>query len=831
MKNQIYHFLLIIFISTSGLAQQATPPSGEILLQLKKLHVLGSAMHVAAHPDDENSLLLAYLAKDRLLETYYLSLTRGDGGQNLIGSEQSEYIGIIRTQELLAARRIDGAQQLFSRAYDFGFSKTREETLEFWGKDKILADVVYLIRKHRPDVLITRFPPDERAGHGHHNSSAYLALEAFKIAGDATKFPEQLSTVQPWQPLRIVWNSYSPGFQNNQPTDQGSFISIDLSGYNALWGKSYSEIAAESRSMHKTQGFGSAPSRTIRKDYLLHKDGEPAKEDLFDGVDISWNRVAGGAEVKRMIESTIETFQAENPAKSVPALLAIYKELEKLDGKNFYVKKKKEDVKTLIQQCLGLWIETTATEYSTTAGGNASLLVQAVNRTSTIPVILQKVSMPGLTFDSTLRARLDPFNGFKLPVQATIPKQVPVTQPYWLKNPIKDKIFQYEGQEYIGLPENTPTLQTSFTFLIDGQSLTYTYPWKFKYVDPSIGEIYRPFEVRPAVTVNLSEKVLVFPDQTPKPLSLLVKAHDIGLSGTLTFNLPTGWKAEPSEIAFSFQNKYEEKTFQINLLPPASNSSGKMTVVAKTNRGTFSNSLRTVAYSHIPTQSIFPPADAEIVRVNVRNLAKEIGYLAGAGDEVPAALVQLGCHVTFLGEAELSGDLSRFDAIIAGVRAYNTNERLAFYQNRLMDYVKNGGTFLIQYVTPRNGFLSNDLKVNQLGPYPFTISRDRVTDETAAMRFLTPEHLLLTKPNKISSEDFEGWIQERGLYFATDFAPQYIPLFASKDPGEEEKTGSLIYCSYGKGHFIYTGLSFFRELPAGVPGAYRLFANLISAGK
>lgn len=826
--------LLLGCLATSiiGLnAQTPNPPAGEILLHLKKLNILGSAMHIGAHPDDENSLLLAYLAKDRLINTYYLSLTRGDGGQNLIGPQQGEYIGVIRTQELLAARRTDGAQQLFTHAYDFGFSKTREETLDFWGEKTILADVVYLIRKYRPDVLITRFPPDERAGHGHHNSSAYLAEEAFKICGDPTKFPEQLKYVKPWQPKRIVWNSYSRGFQNNTPTDGGTYVPVDLSGYNAILGKSYSEIAASSRSMHKTQGFGSAPNIGLRKDFLLHTDGVPAKNELFDDVDLTWNRVKNSEKVRQVIQKTISDFDLANPAASVPALVGIYKELGKLDATDFYVQKKKNEVKDLIQQCLGLWFETNPNDYSTSPGGRATVQVKVVNRTA-IPVTLQRISMAGVGFDSTLNAPLNTYEGLVLNKTLTIPKNIPITQPYWLRKPIKDrKVFQFDEQELVGLPENPSELQTAFTFFIEGTSLTYTTPWKFKSVDPSEGEIYRPFEVRPAVTVNLSEPVFVFADQQSKTVNLLLKANQPGMQGKITFDIPKGWKVEPAELEFSTKEKYEEKVFTVHVSPPAQNSEGKLHVRVQTNLGTSSYSLRSVEFRHIPTQTLFPPAETELVKLEIKNRAQNIGYIAGAGDEVPTALRQMGCRVTMLDEKELGKDLSVYDAIVVGIRAYNTEDRLGFYQEKLMDYVKQGGTMLVQYATASNGFLANGLKVTNMGPYPFTITRDRVTDELAEMELLTPNDPLLNSPNKITQNDFKGWIQERGLYFAADFDKNYTPLIAAHDPGEVAQRGGLIYTKYGKGVYIYTGLSFFRELPAGVPGAYRLFANLISAGR
>ena len=830
MKKTLFYSFLILFSLGKTLQAQVKPlSSSEILLNLKKLNVLGTALHIAAHPDDENTLLLSYLSKDKLVRTGYLALTRGDGGQNLIGPEQGEYVGVIRTQELLAARKIDGAEQMFSRAYDFGFSKTREETLDFWGKDKILADIVYLIRKYQPDVVITRFPPDARAGHGHHNSSAFLAEEAFKLCGDPTKYPEQLKTVKVWQPLRLVWNTFSPGFQNTKPADKGSFVPIEIGGYNAYLGKSYSEIAAESRSQHKSQGFGSSANRNLRIDYLFHKDGVPATKDLFDGVDMTWNRVKGSEQVAQLVDQAIRNYNVSYPVGSVPVLVKIYQELNKLDADNLYVKAKKQEIETLLQNCLGLWFESNPTDYSVVAGDKIEVKINLVKR-SDYPAKLIRIKLYGTAIDSTLALdlKLNELNNIVFNPQVL--KEIKITQPYWLEKQLAGKSFDIEDQTKIELPENNPELKTAFTFLIDGQNFTFTKPWINKYSDPVDGEIYRPFEVRPEVTANIAEKVYAFADNKPKMVEVVVKANKANVKGSVQLCRPNDWKATPDSISFEMKDKYEEKHFMFQLSPPTSNSEGHIIPIVKTANGEYSRGLRTIEYKHIPAQTIFPNSGSAVTKLEVKTKAKKIGYIAGAGDEVPAALRQMGCSVTMLDEAELNKNLSVYDAIIVGVRAYNTEDRIGFFQNKLMEYVQNGGTMVVQYATP-GGFLNNGLKVKEIGPYPFKIGRDRVTDENATMNILQPNHPILNSPNKITAKDFDGWIQERGIYFAQEWDKAYIPIFSCNDPNEAEKQGSLIYCQYGKGHYIYTGLVFFRELPAGVSGAYRLFANMISVGK
>ena len=806
-------------------------PSSEILLNLKKLNVLGSVLYVAAHPDDENTLLLAYLAKDRLVRTGYLSMTRGDGGQNLIGPEQGENIGIIRTQELLAARRVDGPDQFFSRAYDFGFSKSTDEAVRTWGQEKALADVVWRIRKYQPDVIITRFPPDARAGHGHHSASAFLAEQAFKISNDPTKFPEQLAYVKPWQAKRIMWNMFIPGafLSNKKPEESGNLVGIETGVFNPMLGRSYGEIAAESRSQHKSQGFGVPASRGAKMDYFLLKAGDPAEKDPLDGVDLSWKRVPNSDAVQAEVTQVINSFQPDQPDASIPALVKLYGAISKLDTANMYVKAKQKDIEMLIQECLGLWVESNPVSYAATPGETVKVTSNIVNRAST-PVQLVRIRY-STGKDSTLNLALKPNEVVELPTLLTIPKTAKISQPYWLEKPIDKGIFQVDDQQLIGLPENPPAVTASFTIEVDGKPFTYTRPVVYKSTDPVEGETYRPFIIQPAVTANLTERVFIFATNAPKTGDVVLKAGRANVSGTLKLDVPTGWQVKPASVAFSLVNKDDEQRVPFTLTPTAQAQDGKIQMVMTTSDGTYTTGLREVTYKHIPTQTLFPPADAKLVKLDVKVTAKNIGYIVGAGDELPAAMQQLGCRVTILGPAELAGNLSGYDAIVTGVRAYNTNDWLARYQPKLMEYVKNGGTMIVQYVTPTSSFLRSDPPLPQLGPYPFKIGRDRVTEEDAPMTFINPQSRLLNYPNKITEADFSGWIQERGTYFAQEWDKAYQPIFSAHDQNEAAKEGSLLYATYGKGHFMYTGLVFFRELPAGVPGAYRLFANMISVGK
>jgi LmbE family N-acetylglucosaminyl deacetylase len=814
--------------------QSKTAAAGTILQGLKKLNVVGTVLYVAAHPDDENTQLLTYLANEKLLRTGYLALTRGDGGQNLIGPEQGEYIGVIRTQELLAARRIDGPDQFFSRANDFGFSKSTDEAVRFWGQDQVLGDVVWMIRKYRPDVIITRFPPDSRAGHGHHSASGYLAEEAFKIANDPTKYPEQLKWVKPWQPRRIFWNVFIPGaFMSNKKPDEPGVISVETGLYNPLLGKSYGEIAAESRSQHKSQGFGVPASRGVKIDYLLLKGGEPARTDPFDGVDLTWKRVAGSGKVQQLINQAIANFKSDKPAASVPVLVQTYKALNQLDSTNIYVKAKRIEVENLIQQCIGLWFETNPSDYAAAPGERIRVTNSVVNRTD-FPVKLIGIQLPGLNKDTVINLPLKPNDVTVFNTAVDIPANQPISQPYWLEKPVVKGLFQVSNQTLIGNPENPPAFTSLYTFEIDGQPFTFSRPWVYKSTDPVDGEVYRPFIIQPAVTANLAEKVYVFADEMPKTIDVILKSGRTNVSGTLKLEVPAGWRVEPAQLPFDLKEKSQELRVSFRVFPSAPYMEGKLRAVVSTTspeKTGYASSLRIVAYKHIPTQTLFPAAEAKLVKLDVKVKSKNIGYIAGAGDEVPAALQQIGCLVTPLTVREINADLSAFDAIVVGVRAYNTEDWLRHYQPKLMEYVKNGGTMIVQYVTPGGTFIQNGLKVNQIGPYPFVVGRERVTEEDAKMTFVNPQHPLLNTPNKITDQDFNGWIQERGIYFAQDWDKAYEPIFSAHDTNEAAKEGSLIYCKYGKGHFMYTGLVFFRELPAGVPGAYRLFANMISVGK
>lgn len=797
---------------------------------IKKLNVLGSVLYVAAHPDDENTRLITYFTKEKLYRTAYLSLTRGDGGQNLIGPELYELLGVIRTQELLQARRIDGGNQFFSRARDFGFSKNPDETFEIWDREKVLSDMVWVIRKFRPDVMVTRFNTEPGRTHGHHTASAILASEAFEAAADPKRFPEQLQYVEVWQPKRLLWNTSSWFYTNPADFKTDSMIGIDVGDYNAELGKSYTEIAAQSRSMHKSQGFGSAGARGSSMEYLEHTKGPRAKSDLFEGINTTWGRTEGGAAVEKAVQQLYQNFNPGNPAASVDGLLEVRKLISNLPD-SYWKKVKLEETDNLIQACMGLWTEAVAADFSAVPGQKIKVTSEVVNR-SAVPAVLKKITwQPGIS-DTTLSLELKNNTDILLTTQLALPASLPVSQPYWLKEEGTVGMFKVTDQKEIGLPENPPAVQATYTVEIKGQTITFTTPVVFKRTDPVKGEVYQPFIITPPVFIQANEDVLMFADNKPKIISVTVKAGTEKAEGKIVATLPSGWKAEPSSVDYSLTGKGAQKTFRMTIYPSATPSEEKMRLNAVAAGQTYDRGLISIHYDHIPAQHLFPETVIKINRLDLKKKGTNIAYIMGAGDEIPQALEQIGYQVTILNDKPVNAEvLSRFDAVITGIRAFNTTEKLKTIHPLLLDYVRNGGTLVCQYNTMPNRITADAYVTDSIGPYPFKISRDRVTKEDAPVTLLDPRHPLLNTPNKIGPKDFEGWIQERGLYFPNEWSKEYQTIISMHDPGETPKDGSILYARYGKGVFIYTSLSWFRQLPTGVTGAYRIFANLISARK
>uniref|UniRef100_A0A832I3H5 PIG-L family deacetylase n=1 Tax=Eiseniibacteriota bacterium TaxID=2212470 RepID=A0A832I3H5_UNCEI len=825
--------LAAALLACAPAARAARPPdpmdAAEIRLALRKLQVLGTAMYITAHPDDENTAFLAYLSKGRLVRTVTLTLTRGDGGQNLIGPETGEALGVIRTQELLAARRMDGAEQAFTRALDFGYSKGPDETLALWGREETLADVVWAIRRWRPDVLVTRFGTDGSGGHGHHTASAILAAEAFAAAGDPARFPEQLRHVEPWAPKRLLWNNWRPRLEGR---DAGlpPILEVDLGAYSPLLGKAYTEIAGLSRSQHKSQGFGAPERRGSIPNWFEPLAGEPARADLFDGVDLGWSRVRGGPAVGALIAEAERAFDPDRPAAILPLLVRAHAALRALAPEPI-VEAKLRDLREVIRSCAGLWVEAIAAAPQVSPGGRVRVTLTALNRSSAA-LTLDSVALPfgavaksGPSPDSAAAPEprgvaLADNRPFVASATLAIPADAPVSQPYWLTEPAGRGRFVVRDPLLIGTPENAPVASATFVVAIGGERIPFEAPVVYRWTDPVEGERYRHLEVAPPLTARFDQPAYVFADARPRELRVVVQAGGAAAAGTLRLRLPAGWRAAPAEAAVSLPAQ-GETSVRFSVTPGAEGGTVSAEIVA--GGRTWSHRLVRLDHPHIPVQSLFPPAEARLVRADVRIAGGEVGYVMGSGDQVPEALRQLGFRVTLLSDDDLEAQtLARYDAIVVGVRAYNTRPRLRALQPRLLDYVAGGGRLVVQYHTAERGL------GEALGPRPFTISRERVSVEDAEVRLARPGHVLLTAPNRIGPADFAGWVQERGLYFASPYDSTYDAVLSSNDPGEPPRDGGLLYARHGRGVFIYTGLAFFRQLPAGVPGAYRLFANLVS---
>lgn len=812
MKFRLYLFLLIVVVPSFANAQNMQQlNAAEIKQGLEALNVTGSVLYIAAHPDDENTRLLAYLAKEKKVRAGYLSLTRGDGGQNLIGNEQAELLGLIRTQELLAARRTDGAEQFFTRANDFGFSKNPEESFKIWDKAKILADVVWVIRKFQPNVIITRFPEDGRAGHGHHSGSAILAHEAFIAAADPKQFREQLVFVKPWQAKRIVWNTFNFGGNNTTSDDQ---LKIDVGLFNPLLGKSYGEIAAESRSNHRSQGFGSARQRGSSIEFFTPVAGEKAIKDIFDGVDFSLNSIPGSAAIQQLVTELNTSYNAADPSASIVKLLKL-RQLVK--DKPF----KHDLLDDLILACAGIWLESSAENSAYALNQPVHVKVQGIARIKagfSLPISIEETNS-GAAFGL-------PPNKFISQDKEVSTANIGLTQPYWLEKQHSLGTFVVDSLSKIGLAENPIGLSALFKIKIGDQVIEKKRPVVYKYTDQVRGEIYQPLVIAPPVTATLSEKAFIFNGNEPKRITVQLKSFKDNATGAIEPKVPVGWKVSPQKTDFTLGRKGEEEVLEFTVTPAGNTLGGNLSLDIVVEGKTYHNGLRVINYEHIPVQTVFPFAEARVDKIDLKLAGKRIGYIAGAGDLVPESLKQIGYDVVNLTENQvLNADLSGFDAIVTGVRLYNVNVHIKSMQPKLMKYVENGGTLLVQYN------VNNPLKLENIGPYPFSLSRDRVTEEDAKMTILSPTHPVLNYPNQITAKDFEGWIQERGLYFVTGADQKYTPIFSMNDSGESAKNGSLIIADYGKGRFVYTGLSFFRQLPAGVPGAYRLFVNLISGKK
>jgi LmbE family N-acetylglucosaminyl deacetylase len=813
------------------------PPTA-IAQELRSLRTVATVLHIGAHPDDENTELITYLARGRGVRAAYLSLTRGDGGQNELGRDFDEKLGLLRTHELLAARQLDTGRQFFTRAIDFGYSKTPAETLAFWDREQVLGDVVRVIRQFRPDVIVTRFPiPPGSGGHGHHTASGMLAVEAFKLAGDPKAYPEQLAQgLTPWQPTRVLWNVFRFGAGANAPLPlDGPTFSQDIAGTDATSGQEFGQIAALSRSQHKTQGLGGfalRPRTGPNGQTFLLLAGTPATNDLLDGIDMTWKRYPGGAEIDTALEQIIAGFKADDPGAAAPALLELRAKLAALP-RDPVIDDKRAQLDRILVSCLGITVETTVAQAEFTPGEPLDIRYRLIFPQTWQPrshgIEIKHVDSRATGADLVRQPGVVATNsGLWLVTESlrgVLPLNTPVNQPYWLREPSAAGIARVSDPQLIGRPANPPVVSVTHVFKIGAQQLEITDEPVCVTRDEQ-GEHRRPLDVIPPVSLTFGSDIFYVAPGASKEVTVEISAARPG-SGTLRLKTPAGWQVAPAAQPFAFERAGEKSTFTFTLTSPSTGGAGELAAEAELGGRVYSNKRIELRYAHLPPLLLQPPAHVRIASFDLAIRGKTIGYLPGAGDYVAECLEQMGYTVRRLTDADLTPEkLAGLDAVVIGVRAFNERTELKDHLAGLFAWVEQGGTVIAQYNRP------NGLAAPTLAPYALSIEGPapalRVTDERAAVTALA-EHPALMAPNRIGATDWDGWVQERGAYFPSKWDEAHVtPLLAMSDAGEAPLKSSLLVARHGKGHYVYTGLAFFRQLPAGVPGAWRLFANLVS---
>lgn len=827
----ILFILFFLYFNTSKAQAPSKPSSGEIYNKILQLQKVGTVMYLAAHPDDENTRLITWLSNKQHVNTVYLSLTRGGGGQNLIGTETGEMLGILRTEELLMARGVDGGKQWFSRAVDFGFSKKAKETLEIWDKNQVLSDVVSAIRYWQPDIIINRFPADTSvATHGHHTASAILSAEAFDKVNDPNAFPESALKYGQWQPTRTYFNTSYFFYKSQAEFDKANksnLANIEIGDYYPILGKSNNEIAALSRSMHKCQSFGSIGNRKELTEYLEFLKGTPTKnkDDIFEGIDMTWNRLPGGKDVNGMIQGVLDKYSFEDPSLSIPSLVKLYQYISSTVQNSRKKDQKLTDLKEIIGYCAGLYAEILSSEPVANRSSSLKFNIELTNRSKEV-LNLKRIKIVPMFYDtimSNMSIKMDE-NYFKT-IEIKIHDNEAFTGPYWVEKAPSNGLYTVSNKDWIGMPETPRDIQAVFTVEIEGVNFDFNRTVVYKMEDPIKGEVYTPFDIVPDVVIQPSDEVILFKDNAPKTISVKLIAQKDSIRGTIALAMNRMWGSIDNVKTFSMKHKGEEQNLVFTIQPPQVFAETEISFIAKIGDKSFNQSLYTIHYDHIPEQRVIKPATMRLVREDIKCPSVKIAYIFGPGDKIPEAIKQIGMSVTVLKPDEINFDnLVKYDVLITGIRAYNKVNELATKRDDIMKFVENGGTLISQYNT------NYDLVTKEIGPYPFTITRGRVTNENAPMIILDPKNQLVNYPNKIEERDFEGWVQERGLYFLTTEDTHYQKLFKSNDPGENYLDGSLLFTPYGKGNYVYCALSLFRQLPAGVPGAFKLMANMLALG-
>ncbi len=873
--KKITAFLLIVLtLGSNALAVKAQVrpiyDNGAIGLgqQIKRLQTTASAMHTGAHPDDEDSNLIAYLARGRVARTAYLSLNRGEGGQNVIGAELFEPLGVIRTEELLQARRLDGGQQFFTSVMDYGFSKTRAEAARIWGEKETLADMVRAIRLFRPLVIISRFQGTPADGHGQHQLAGYLTPLAYKAAADPNQFPEQIAEgLLPWQTKKLFVGQGFAAAANGEPAS----VTINTGEYDPLIGRSYAELAAEGRSQHKSQEMGSIErrGRQISGERLLDSTVESSgkENDIFDGIDTSIkgiakltgnfeNELSGRlSDLQETAETALKEYDAFAPQKIIPMLAkGVRQAREAKDATaNPYAKallvEKEQEFSKALQTAAGVVVDALSETETIVAGDSTGISVKIFGTAAQIKNV--SLNAPsGWKVETAIEPKPTGNSFFSRPEVAsnaayfklTVAAGTEPTQPYWLEKPRRNSTFDWTGRDAAkSAPFQNPLVFANVTVEIGGVEMIVSQPVQYRYADQIRGELRRNLNVVPLVNIALDTNLLIVPvsNKTQKQ-RLVVSVTDNAprpTKGSAKLDLPAGWSSSPAAADFDLQKKGEKTAIVFDVTIPANAKVDKydLTAVAVVNNQTYDRSMQEIAYPHIQTHRRYLKATVTTQVLDLKVAPVRVGYIMGSGDAVPAAIQRLGLNVVMLEEKDLStGDLAQFDTIVIGIRASQVRPDYVANNSRLLDFVKNGGTLIVQY--QQSEFIQNNLapfpaKMESVTNGNQRISNVRVTDENAPVKILAPDNQIFNYPNKIVAGDWENWIQERNLYTLTALDAQYTPLLETQDEGEPPVTGGLVYAKIGKGNYVYNAYSFFRQLPVGNPGAYRLLANMLSLPK
>ena len=809
-------FPLMYVVSTSSNAQSSI----DIYKKLQKFNFLGKVLYVAAHPDDENTTVISYFSNFRNAEIAYISLTRGGGGQNLIGPELRDELGLIRTYELMEARKIDGGKQFFSTAIDFGYSKSSEETFSIWGKNMLLDQTLEVINHFRPDIIINRFDHQRGRTHGHHTAASLLSLEAFDLLNN-----DSLGIYKDyWKPRRLFHNTswwfYGSRENFEKAMEQKNVIPLEVGLHDPLTGLTNSEIAARSRSQHKSQGFGSSPTYGPRTEYFELIRGDEPTNDVFDGIDTSWNRIDGGASIAQLMEDILDQYDFKAPYKSVPDLLKVYRLVLQLNDQELLLEQSNK-LKEIIKAAIGLELQ-----YNTSKpfGIPHELLQVALNVVNLGPLSIKLNSIDIGQTKLIIKQAIEKYDSYSSRHDLTLDDFL--TTPFWLLEKKDEANYTVKDQSIQHLPDTPEKIKAVFSFEIDGVMIEFEESLKYRTNDPVKGEVVERFQVVPQATFGFDQSSYLFSNNQSHQINIQVTSHGPNFQGNLSIDSPNGWEITPNHHLVSIDQPSQPKLFSFTVKPPKEFKSDYFQAVIETSQGEILNHQMTVIdYPHIARHYQVDPSLSKATHLDFKTTVKTIGYINGAGDEIPASLRSVGIQVDQydIDQIELS-DIEKYKTIVVGIRAFNVEESMAQKSKMLWEYAKNGGTLIIQYNTSRN------LQASQITPMRLQLSRLRVTDENSPVEFIDDTHSVLHHPNKITKSDFDHWIQERGLYFASNWDESFQPILSMNDPEEQPVKGSLLIADYYQGKIIYTGISFFRLLPHGVAGAYRLFANLISLG-